>query len=82
LNEKKEEKVIKIRDTGDSNSEEVIVTRSPPPPPPSDQQIKEHEETDKKEEKRGDRRSRNKLVKLLAILPPLSLLLPSFRHLR
>lgn len=31
MSEKKEEKekVIKIRDTGDNNSEEVIVTRSP-----------------------------------------------------
>jgi hypothetical protein len=38
LNEKKEEKVIKIRDTGDSNSEEVIVTRSP-----SDKERKEQE---------------------------------------
>jgi hypothetical protein len=47
LNEKKEEKVIKIRDTGDSNSEEVIVTRSPAPP----EAQRKQKETDKREEK-------------------------------
>ena len=48
MNEKKkEDKVIKIRDTGDNNSEEVLVTRSPP----LDDKKREEHKTDTREEK-------------------------------
>ncbi len=48
MNEKKkEDKVIKIRDTGDNNSEEVLVTRSPR----SDNEKREEHETDTREKK-------------------------------
>ena len=53
---KEEEKVIKIRDTGDNNSEEVVITRSSPSSASPDDEQRE-------EKKKGEADSGKKLVK-------------------